>query len=59
MLLVICNFYGNRLQISLPDNLVEGDGQILIANYDDYPVFNKYIELRPYEAIVYRIITKL
>lgn len=58
ILLVICNFYGNRLQISLPDKLVEGDGQVLIANYDDYPVFNKCINLRPYEAIVYRIITK-
>lgn len=56
-LLIVCNFYGNRLKVALPDNLLEGNWQVLIANYDDYPVFNKCINLRPYEAIVYQIIT--
>ncbi len=50
-IVVLCNFYGEEINYQLPKEY-EYTGELLISNYED-TVSNK---LRPYEAIMYRVI---
>lgn len=52
-LIVICNFYGNEVEIELDTD--QKEATILISNYEENPVMNNKIKLRPYEAIVYQL----
>jgi trehalose-6-phosphate hydrolase len=54
-LLVISNFYGNEMDVTVPAELdVEGfTSNILISNYEGSSAFIDTIHLRPYESIVY------
>ena len=52
-LIVICNFYGNEVEIELDTD--QKEATILISNYEESPVMNNKIKLRPYEAIVYQL----
>ncbi|MDX8365856.1 alpha,alpha-phosphotrehalase [Cytobacillus sp. IB215665] len=56
-LLVINNFYAKEATFLLPET-VEIDGysnSILLSNYNDSPMNINYIELRPYESIIYHL----
>lgn len=50
-IVVLCNFYGEEVDYQLP-KAYEYTGELLISNYED-TVSNK---LRPYEAIMYKVI---
>jgi glycosidase len=50
-IVVLCNFYGEEVNYQLP-KAYEYTGELLISNYED-TVSNK---LRPYEAIMYKVI---
>ncbi|ELY61469.1 alpha amylase [Natronococcus amylolyticus DSM 10524] len=52
-LLVVCNFFGERAEIEL--GLEDEVANRLLGNYDEEPSFSGTIELRPYEAAVYRL----
>lgn len=54
-LLVICNFYGNSIEITLPKEYYDESYESLIANYSDNPKIDRIIRLRPYETIVYKL----
>lgn len=49
VLLVICNFYGETIQFTMPERYL-GEKEVLISNYKQ-PLQNG--QLRPYEAIMY------
>jgi trehalose-6-phosphate hydrolase len=54
-LIVINNFYGKETTFILPETLnIDGYiSEILVSNYHDSSENMKYIQLRPYESIVY------
>ncbi|MBP3041147.1 alpha-glucosidase C-terminal domain-containing protein, partial [Bacillaceae bacterium Marseille-Q3522] len=52
-LIVLANFYGNMINITLPANVADIDGKILISNYPNSPDISKELSLRPFESIVY------
>ncbi|WP_394738959.1 glycoside hydrolase family 13 protein [Natronococcus roseus] len=52
-LLVVCNFFDERSAIELG---LEGEvANRLLGNYEEEPSFSGTLELRPYEAAVYRL----
>jgi trehalose-6-phosphate hydrolase len=51
-LLVISNFYGNTVDVSLPVEVVQNPS-IIISNYKDSQTTWGELRLRPYESIVY------
>lgn len=55
-ILVICNFYGNTINVFLGEEYSERDSQIILSNYKDAKILGKDIKLRPYEAIVYKVV---
>ena len=55
-ILVICNFYGNTINVFLGEEYSKKDSEIILSNYKDAKVLGRDIKLRPYEAIVYKII---
>lgn len=54
-LLIVCNFYDKEIQFKKPDNIEYTDIEILISNYKDSSKCVESINLRPYEAIVYKL----
>ena len=54
-LLVICNFYSNNIGVSLSNEYNECSYEVLISNYNEVPKLNNFINLRPYETIVYKL----
>mgnify|MGYP001309524144 CR=1 FL=1 len=54
MLLVVSNFYGKELKVSIPVPVRE-DAEILISNYKDSGKNWSSLRLRPYESIVYYV----
>ncbi|WP_024615267.1 alpha-glucosidase [Clostridium sp. Ade.TY] len=54
-ILVICNFYDKEVQFKLDENIT-GDANILISNYKDSSTNINDLMLRPYEAVMYKII---
>ena len=55
-ILVICNFYGNTINVFLGEEYSEKDSQIILSNYKDAKILGRDIKLRPYEAIVYKVV---
>lgn len=55
-LLVIANFYGIKTKFTLPKELVEQYEitRILLSNYEDVKIPEKEIDLKEYEAIVFK-----
>ena len=54
-LLVVANFYGNNEEFILEENLEYEECEILLSNYNDSSKNIEKINLRPYEAIIYKI----
>ncbi|MGM0843764.1 MAG: glycoside hydrolase family 13 protein [Bacillota bacterium] len=54
-LLVLCNFYGEDLEIDLPEEVVSENASTLITNYQGGAKLAKQMKLQPYEAIVYKL----
>ncbi|MGF2617949.1 alpha-glucosidase [Rossellomorea vietnamensis] len=54
-LLVLCNFYGEDLEINLPEEVVSSNASTLITNYKGETKLAKQMKLQPYEAIVYKL----
>lgn len=52
-ILVVCNFYGEETEFKYDGTF--DDAEILLSNYDDSSVSIDKLQLRPYEAIMYRI----
>jgi oligo-1,6-glucosidase len=53
--LVVLNWSSDPASFALPDAL-DGEGaELLVANYDDAPSTPTALDLRPYEALVYRL----
>ncbi|WP_261133015.1 alpha,alpha-phosphotrehalase [Bacillus sp. Marseille-Q3570] len=54
-LLVVNNFYGKEAQFKLPAEIdLSGlDSKVLLSNYSDSPENHEYINLRPYESVVF------
>ena len=53
-LLVINNFYGENVNISLDKDLIKNN-KILISNYKEENILNENMTIKPYESIVYLI----
>ncbi|TYS13106.1 alpha-glucosidase [Rossellomorea vietnamensis] len=54
-LLVLCNFYGEDLEINLPEEVVSENASTLITNYKDGAKLAKAMKLQPYKAIVFKL----
>lgn len=48
--LIVCNFHEKTRSFRCKQS-----GQVLLSNYKDTPALDKMTELRPYEAVIYRI----
>lgn len=53
-LLVINNFYGENVNITLDTQLIK-DNEILISNYKELNILKENMKIKPYESIVYLI----
>ena len=54
-LMVVLNFYENEIDFKIPDNIDINKLEIILSNYKDKIIKNETINLRPYEAIVYKV----
>lgn len=54
-LMVVLNFYENEIDFKIPDNIDIDKLEIILSNYKDKIIKNETINLRPYEAIVYKV----
>ena len=54
--LVVCNFYDNTINVFLGEEYSKKDSQIILSNYKDAKILGRDIKLRPYEAIVYKVV---
>ena len=56
-ILVVCNFYGEEVSISLESELQENlPGRIVLSNYPDSGEdYYRGLKLRPYEAVMYEL----
>ncbi|WP_412989243.1 alpha,alpha-phosphotrehalase [Pediococcus siamensis] len=52
-LVVLNNFYGESTSVTLPDDLAQQHGKVLISNYADPIAFNREISLKPYQSIAF------
>ncbi|WP_238398250.1 glycoside hydrolase family 13 protein [Halorussus salinus] len=53
--LVVLNWSEESARFELPDEVAVGDPRLLASNYDDTPADPTALDLRPYEATVYRL----
>jgi len=54
-LLILCNF-GDRIPtFDAPDTLDAGDAEVVLSNYDDPTADPASVDLRPHEAVIYRL----
>lgn len=58
MLLVVCNFFDKNVNFRLPEYIKYTTSEILISNYNVENSSPENINLRPYEAIVYKLTNK-
>lgn len=49
-IVVVCNFYGNEVEVDLNNSVVENEFELIIGNYGDN-ITNKKFVLKPYEAM--------
>lgn len=54
-LLIVANFYGNNEKFELPKEVQYDNQEILLSNYDDSSKDLNNVNLRPYEAVVYKL----
>lgn len=54
-ILVVCNFTGEATTFNFEAASEYGNGDILLANYTTAPTLAYNMELRPYEAVMYRL----
>lgn len=54
-LVVICSFSEYKVNYSLPEELKNSSGKLLLSNYCDTNKRLENLELRPYEAVIYLI----
>ena len=54
-LLVLCNFGDGAPTFEAPDGLPTESAEVILSNLDDPPADPSTVELRPYEAAVYRL----
>ncbi|WP_421381488.1 glycoside hydrolase family 13 protein [Bacillus salacetis] len=54
-LLVLCNFYGEDLEVELPEEVVSENASSLIRNYKGEAKLTKQMKLQPYEGIVFTL----
>lgn len=52
-ILVICNFYDKEVAFDFDDNF--DSSEILLSNYEDSSLLTEKLNLRPYEAIMFRV----
>ncbi|MFM4978282.1 alpha,alpha-phosphotrehalase [Aeromonas caviae] len=52
-LLVVSNFYGEPVEFALPAELANGEGRLLLGNYQDSPARPQSCKLRPYESLIW------
>lgn len=52
-ILVICNFYDKEVAFDFDDNF--DSSEILLSNYEDSSLLTAKLNLRPYEAIMFRV----
>lgn len=52
-ILVICNFYDKEVTFDFDDNF--DSSEILLSNYEDSSLLTEKLNLRPYEAIMFRV----
>lgn len=57
-IIVILNFYNNKINFEIPAYLDIKELEIMISNYEDKIIENNVITLRPYECIVYKVKNK-
>ena len=57
LLLVINNFYGESVNISLDKDLIKNKdkAKTLISNYNEENILKEHMTIKPYESIVYLI----
>nr|WP_083485954.1 alpha-glucosidase [Alicyclobacillus ferrooxydans] len=54
--LVICNFYGDEAEFTLPTGLPETAVELIVSNYEARESLDvRRLSLRPYEALVYKL----
>ena len=47
------NFYGEPVAFELPAELANGEGRLLLGNYQDSPTRPQSCKLRPYESLIW------
>ncbi|MCI9304397.1 alpha-glucosidase [Clostridium sp.] len=52
-ILVVCNFYDKEVTFDFDDNF--DSSEILLSNYEDSSLLTAKLNLRPYEAIMFRV----
>lgn len=57
-IIVILNFYNNKINFEIPAYLDIKELEIMMSNYEDKIIENNVITLRPYECIVYKVKNK-
>ncbi len=57
-IIVILNFYNNKINFEIPAYLDIKELEIMMSNYEDKIIENNVITLRPYECIVYKVNNK-
>jgi len=55
-LLIVCNFGDGTPTFEAPATLDTGNAAVVLANRDDPAADPSGVELRPYEALVYRVV---
>lgn len=54
-LVVLNNYYAKETTVEIPNDLLDGNSEILISNYKDSMELGSEIKLRPYESVAYII----
>lgn len=54
-LVVLNNYYGENTEVELCSDIISGNSEILISNYNDSSELNAKVTLRPYESVAYII----
>ncbi len=57
-IIVILNFYNNKINFEIPAYLDIKESEIMMSNYEDKIIENNVITLRPYECVVYKVKNK-
>ncbi|WP_439841765.1 alpha,alpha-phosphotrehalase [Aeromonas taiwanensis] len=52
-LVVVSNFYGEPVEFALPAELANGEGRLLLGNYQGSPARPQSCKLRPYESLIW------